>query len=65
MEVHIGAGFGLLVDDLVPCLPCVDRQKVGVELNHVLGRIITFPRGFLYDLQGLLKLSLDPGAWGG
>ncbi len=59
LEVRVGVGFGLLMGDLVPRVPCVDRQKVGVELEHVLGRLITFCCAFLYGLQGLLKLSLD------
>ncbi len=62
LEVHVGVGFGLLMDDLVPGVLRVDRQKVPVELKHVLSRLITFCRGFLYGLQGLLKLSLDRGA---
>ncbi len=62
LEVHVGVGLGLLMDDLVPCVPCVDRQKVGIELKHVLGHLILLGRGFLYGLQGLLKLSLDHGA---
>jgi hypothetical protein len=61
LEVHVGVGFDLLMDDLVPRVPCVDKQKVGVELEHVISRLITFCRGFLYVLQGLLKLSLDRG----
>ncbi len=61
LEFSAGVGFGLRVDNLVPCVPCIDRQKVGVELKHVLGRLITIRRGFLYGLQGLLKLSLDRG----
>jgi hypothetical protein len=37
LEVRVWGSFGLLVNNLVPCVPCVDRQKVGVELEHVLG----------------------------
>ena len=61
LEVRVGAGIGLLLDNLDPRVPCVDRQKVDVELEHVLSRLITFCRGFLYVIQGLLKLSLDRG----
>jgi hypothetical protein len=61
LEVRVGDGFGLLMDNLVLHVPCVDRQKVGIELKHVLSRLITVHPGFLYGLQGLLKLSLDRG----
>ena len=56
---------GLFLENLVPHVPCVDGQKVGVELEHVLSRLIMFDCGFLCGLQGLLKLSLDGGVQGG
>jgi hypothetical protein len=62
LEVHVGVGFSLLMEDLVSCVPCIDRQKVRVELKHVRDRLITLCRGFRYGLQGLLKLSLGLGA---
>ena len=65
LEVCVGVGIGLLLDNLVPRLPCVNRQKVGVELEHVLSHIIMFGRGFHCVLQGLPKLSLEIGAQGG
>ena len=65
LEVRVVVGIGLFLDNLVPRVPCVDGQKVGIELEHVLSRLITFGRGFLCGLQGLLKLSLDGGAQGG
>ena len=41
LEVMVGVGLGLLLDDLVPGVPRVDRQKVRIELKHVRGRLIT------------------------
>ena len=59
MEVCVGVGIGLFLDNLVPRLPCVNGQKVDIELEHVLSGLITFGLGFLCGLHGLLKLSHD------
>jgi hypothetical protein len=64
LEVCVGVGSGLFLDNLVPHVPCVDGQKVDVELEHVLSHLITFGCGFLCDLHGLLKLSLDVNTQG-
>jgi hypothetical protein len=65
LEVCVVVGIGLFLDNRVPCVPCVHRQKVGLDLEHVLSCLIMFSCGFRCSLQGLLELSLDVAAQGG
>ncbi len=57
LEVLVGVSLGLFLDDLVSRIPCVNRQKVRIELEHVLGCLITEVHDCLHILNSLLELG--------
>ena len=54
-------GSGLILDDLVPPVPCVDGQKVCVELEHILRRLFTLGCCLICGVHGLLQLGYYVG----
>ncbi len=62
LEVLVGVSLGLLLEDLVPGIPRIDRQKVRLELKHVCSHLIMLGCGFREGLQGYLEISLGLGA---